>query len=192
MEADLIAYFGCPLFGARARTARRIGLIGTRSSRELSSLVAQVTSIVGDGLAVSRQARRMRLAADDRLLRQPVAESIHRPLQSRGRRGSTPLSTLRPEWPQHGCRHAQRAAVAWPLGGVNEPDRPSCVRERQRPGQGATARRPGGPALHRQRCRRGHPAVHPKVQGHRAGSPHPDARPGRRRPVGRRGLGSTG
>jgi hypothetical protein len=57
-------------------------------------MVAQATCVEADGHAVNRQARRMHVAADDRLHRQPVAESIHRPSQSRGRHGSTPLSTL--------------------------------------------------------------------------------------------------
>jgi hypothetical protein len=93
MEANMIADFGCPLFGARAWTACRIGLAGTRCSRELSRTVMQAVSVEGDGLAVSRQARRMHVAADDRLHRQPVAASIHRPYQPRERDGSMPLST---------------------------------------------------------------------------------------------------
>ena len=86
----MIAYFGCPL---RARTAHRIRLAGTRCSRELSRTVMQAVSVEGDGLAVSRQAHRMHVAADDRLHRQPVAESIRRPYQPRERDGSMPLST---------------------------------------------------------------------------------------------------
>jgi hypothetical protein len=53
----------------------------------------QAVSVEGDGLAVSRQARRMHVAADDRLHPQPVAASIHRPYQPRERDGSMPLST---------------------------------------------------------------------------------------------------
>jgi hypothetical protein len=89
----MIADFECPLFGARARTAYRIGLAGTRCSRGLSRTVVQAVSVEGDGLAENRQARRMHVAADDRLHRQPVAASIHRPYQPRERDGSIPLST---------------------------------------------------------------------------------------------------
>jgi hypothetical protein len=88
----MIADFECPLFGARARTACRIGLAGTRCSPALSRTVVQAVSVEGDGLAVNRQARRMHVAADDRLHRQPVAASIHRPYQPRERGGSLPLS----------------------------------------------------------------------------------------------------
>jgi hypothetical protein len=44
----------------------------------------QAVSVEGDGLAA------MHVAADDRLHQQPVAESIHRPYQSRGRHGTMP------------------------------------------------------------------------------------------------------
>src|SRR5687767_7877917 len=90
MEVNMIADFGCPL---RARPACRIGLAGTRCNLELSRTVMQAVSVEGDGLAVSRQARRMHLVADGRLHRQPLVESIHRPYQPRGAHGSMPLST---------------------------------------------------------------------------------------------------
>jgi hypothetical protein len=96
MEANLIADFGCPLFEVRAWTTRRTGLLGTRYSYEPSRTIVQAASVEGDGLAVSRQARRMHVAADDRPHRQPLVEGIHRPYQPRERHGSTPLSTHGP------------------------------------------------------------------------------------------------